>query len=55
VTVEVVPDSYDAVVRELNSGEREELFPVLVARYTFFGDYQARIERVIPMFELVPV
>ncbi|AYM40270.1 MULTISPECIES: nitroreductase/quinone reductase family protein [Mycobacteroides] len=55
VTVEVVPDSYDAVVRELNSGEREELFPVLVARYAFFGDYQARIERVIPMFELVPV
>ncbi len=52
--VEIVPDIYNAVVRELDSGERDEMFPALVARYAFFGDYQSRIDRVIPMFELVP-
>ncbi|MFA4084140.1 nitroreductase family deazaflavin-dependent oxidoreductase [Mycobacteroides salmoniphilum] len=54
VAVEIVPDIYNAVVRELDSGERDEMFPALVARYAFFGDYQSRIDRVIPMFELVP-
>lgn len=54
VTVEIVPDVYNAVVRELDSSERDEMFPALVARYAFFGDYQSRIDRVIPMFELVP-
>ncbi|TEA06950.1 nitroreductase family deazaflavin-dependent oxidoreductase [Mycobacteroides salmoniphilum] len=54
VTVEIVPDIYNAVVHELDSGERDEMFPALVARYAFFGDYQSRIDRVIPMFELVP-
>ncbi|MBA0047456.1 nitroreductase/quinone reductase family protein [Mycobacteroides sp. LB1] len=54
VKVEVVPDTYDAVVCELNSAQRAEMFPALVAKYAFFGDYQSRIDRVIPMFELVP-
>ncbi|WJR34012.1 nitroreductase family deazaflavin-dependent oxidoreductase [Mycobacteroides immunogenum] len=54
VTVEVVPDVYNAVARELDSEERDEMFPALVAKYGFFGDYQSRISRVIPMFELVP-
>lgn len=54
VTVEIVPDVYNAVVRELDSTERDEMFRALVARYPFFGDYQSRIDRVIPMFELVP-
>lgn len=54
VKVEVVPDVYDAVVRELDSDERAEMFPALVAKYAFFGDYQSRIDRVIPLFELVP-
>ncbi|WP_078311368.1 MULTISPECIES: nitroreductase/quinone reductase family protein [unclassified Mycobacterium] len=54
VTVEIVPDTYNAVVRELDSSERNDMFPALVAAYAFFGDYQARIDRVIPMFELVP-
>lgn len=54
VTVEIVPDIYKAVVRELDSSQRGEMFPALVARYAFFGDYQSRIDRVIPMFELVP-
>ncbi|WP_078324217.1 nitroreductase family deazaflavin-dependent oxidoreductase [Mycobacteroides salmoniphilum] len=54
VAVEIVPDIYNAVVRELGSSERDEMFAALVARYAFFGDYQSRIDRVIPMFELVP-
>ncbi|WP_286143802.1 nitroreductase/quinone reductase family protein [Mycobacterium sp. D16R24] len=54
VAVEIVPDIYNAVVRELDSSERDEMFPALVPRYAFFGDYQSRIDRVIPMFELVP-
>lgn len=53
-TVEVVPNIYNAVVRELDSTERDEMFPALVAKYAFFGDYQSRIDRVIPIFELVP-
>ncbi|MUM18029.1 nitroreductase family deazaflavin-dependent oxidoreductase [Mycobacterium sp. CBMA271] len=55
VTVEVVPNIYEAVVRELDSDERAQMFPALVAKYAFFGDYQSRIDRVIPMFEIVPV
>ncbi|TDZ80220.1 hypothetical protein DE4587_00066 [Mycobacteroides salmoniphilum] len=54
MTVEIVPDIYNAVVRELDSTERDEMFPALVATYAFFGDYQSRINRVIPMFELIP-
>lgn len=54
VRVEVVPNTYDAVVRELDSNERTEIFPALVAKYAFFGDYQSRIDRMIPMFELMP-
>ncbi|TDZ98248.1 nitroreductase family deazaflavin-dependent oxidoreductase [Mycobacteroides salmoniphilum] len=54
VTVEIVPDVYNAIVRELDSAERDEMFPALAATYPFFGGYQSRIDRVIPMFELVP-
>lgn len=54
VIVEIVPNIYNAVVRELNSEERDEMFPALVAKHAFFGDYQTRVDRVIPMFELVP-
>ncbi|AMU68760.1 nitroreductase family deazaflavin-dependent oxidoreductase [Mycobacteroides abscessus] len=54
VTVEVVPNVYAAVARELNSEERHRMFQALAAKYAFFGDYQSRITRVIPMFELVP-
>ncbi|ALR10226.1 nitroreductase [Mycobacteroides saopaulense] len=53
VTVEMVPDVYDAIVRELDSAERDVIFPALVTKYGFFGDYQSRIGRVIPMFELM--
>ncbi|EIV66475.1 hypothetical protein MMCCUG48898_2071 [Mycobacteroides abscessus subsp. massiliense CCUG 48898 = JCM 15300] len=54
VTVEVVPNVYAAVARELDSEERHRMFQALAAKYAFFGDYQSRITRVIPMFELVP-
>ncbi len=53
VTAEVDGQAYDGIVRELLEAERDEIFTALVARHSFFGEYQSRLSRTIPVFELI--
>lgn len=46
-------DAYDVIARELPTGERDETYPKVVALAPGFGDYQAKTERIIPLFELL--
>ncbi|MHC9296303.1 nitroreductase family deazaflavin-dependent oxidoreductase [Mycobacterium sp. LTG2003] len=55
VHVEIGTDSYDATARELPRDERDALFDKVVAAAPGFGEYQAKTERVIPLFELTRV
>jgi deazaflavin-dependent oxidoreductase (nitroreductase family) len=52
VRVEIGTDVYDAVAHELPRGERDALYPRVVEIAPQFGDYQAKTDRVIPLFEL---
>jgi deazaflavin-dependent oxidoreductase (nitroreductase family) len=53
--IEVGPDAYDVVARELPSAERDDVYPKVVALAPGFGDYQAKTSRIIPLFELQKV
>lgn len=53
VHVEIGTEAYDAEARELPRDERDALYPRVVEKAPQFGDYQAKTERVIPLFELV--
>jgi deazaflavin-dependent oxidoreductase (nitroreductase family) len=55
VRVEIGTESYDAEARELPRDERDALYPRVVEKAPQFGEYQAKTERVIPLFELVRV
>lgn len=50
--IEVGADSYDVTARELSRDERDEVYPDVVAQAPNFAGYQARTDRVIPIFEL---
>jgi deazaflavin-dependent oxidoreductase (nitroreductase family) len=50
--VEVGSDAYDAVARELPRDEHNETWPKVVAVAPGFGEYQAKTDRLIPLFEL---
>jgi deazaflavin-dependent oxidoreductase (nitroreductase family) len=50
--VEVGTDAFNVTARELASAEREELFPKVTAAAPGFAEYQAKTNRVIPLFEL---
>jgi deazaflavin-dependent oxidoreductase (nitroreductase family) len=50
--VEVGPESYDVIARELPRDERDALFDRLVGQLTALGDSQAKTSRVIPLFDL---
>jgi deazaflavin-dependent oxidoreductase (nitroreductase family) len=50
--VEIGTDSFDVVARELAGSEREEIIPKINATVSAFADYQAKVTRVIPIFEL---
>ncbi|KWX66566.1 nitroreductase family deazaflavin-dependent oxidoreductase [Mycobacterium sp. NAZ190054] len=50
--IEIGTDAYDVVVRELPDDEREAMYPKIVELAPVFADYQARTDRVIPLFEL---
>jgi deazaflavin-dependent oxidoreductase (nitroreductase family) len=54
VHVEVGDQSYDATATPLAGTERTEVFARIVADYPFFGEYQAKLEREIPVVALVP-
>ncbi|KRE31678.1 deazaflavin-dependent nitroreductase [Mycobacterium sp. Soil538] len=55
IRVEIGAESYDAQARELPGDERDALYPRVVEKAPQFGEYQAKTERVIPLFELVRV
>jgi deazaflavin-dependent oxidoreductase (nitroreductase family) len=50
--IEVGTEAYDVIARELPREERDEMYPKVVALAPGFGDYQAKTDRVIPLFEL---
>lgn len=50
--IEVGTDAYDVTARELPLGERDEVYPKIVATAPGFGEYQERTNRAIPLFEL---
>ena len=50
--IEIGTDAFDVEVRELPPAERDAAFPRVVATAPGFGEYQAKTNRVIPVFEL---
>jgi len=50
--VEVGPEAYDVIARELPPEERDETYSKVVALAPGFGDYQSKTSRIIPLFEL---
>ncbi|WP_029116938.1 nitroreductase family deazaflavin-dependent oxidoreductase [Mycobacterium sp. URHB0044] len=50
--IELGTEDYDVIARELQAGEREEVFPKVAAAAPAFGEYQVKTSRVIPLFEL---
>ena len=53
-TVEIGADAPAAVTaRELPRDERDRIYQIVTQRAPGFADYEARTDRVIPVFELV--
>ena len=52
--VELADSSFDATARELPPGERADIIPKVTA-ISAFAEFQAKTNRVIPIFELRPV
>ena len=53
VRVELADESYDVLAKELPRGERDLLYPRIVATAPRFAEYEAATSRIIPLFELV--
>jgi deazaflavin-dependent oxidoreductase (nitroreductase family) len=52
IVVEVAGERYHVTARELTVAERNALWPYLLEQNPSFAGYQAKTERLIPMFEL---
>jgi deazaflavin-dependent oxidoreductase (nitroreductase family) len=50
--IEMGMDAYDVTAHELPRPERDALYPKIVHIEPGFGDFEARTQRVIPVFEL---
>ena len=50
--IEIGTDAYDVTAHELPAQERDAVFARIVAQASGFGEYQAKTDRVIPLFEL---
>jgi deazaflavin-dependent oxidoreductase (nitroreductase family) len=50
--VEVGTDAYDVTAHELDRAERDAIFDQITAAAPGFAEYQAKTERIIPLFEL---
>ena len=50
--IEIGTDAYDVTARELPRDERDKVFRKVTAVAPFFGEYQSKTTRVIPLFEL---
>ena len=53
VVLEVGSERFDATAIETEGDERTRVFNAMAAAMPRFGDYQASVEREIPMFKLV--
>jgi F420H(2)-dependent quinone reductase len=54
VRVEIGAEDYPARAVVAVESDRDDLFAAIVAQYPFFADHQSKIERTIPVVELVP-
>ncbi len=52
VKVEVGQEAYDATATPLDGDERERVWSALKADFPFFGEYEAKLERTIPVVAL---
>ena len=52
VTVELGSEKYSAQAVELEGDERDRLYAEVAGKVPTFAEYQARTDRVIPLFEL---
>jgi deazaflavin-dependent oxidoreductase (nitroreductase family) len=52
VDVEVDTERFGVEVSELDRAERDRLWPDLVAERPGFGDYQGKVDRIIPVLRL---
>jgi deazaflavin-dependent oxidoreductase (nitroreductase family) len=50
--VEIGTESFDVVARELGAAEREDIIPKINETTSAFAEYQAKVRRIIPIFEL---
>lgn len=50
--VEVGTDAFDVTAHELDRAERDAIFSQITAAAPGFADYQAKTDRIIPLFEL---
>ena len=53
VTVEIGSETYEATTMLLEGAERQRKWSEIVAAYPFFGEYQAKITREIPVVAVV--
>jgi deazaflavin-dependent oxidoreductase (nitroreductase family) len=53
--VELGTESFDVVAREVLGAARDEIVPKVIAVAPHFADFQGKVSRVIPIFELQPV
>ena len=53
--VELAAESFNVTARELPPAERDDIIPKITAEISAFAEYQAKTNRVIPIFELQPV
>lgn len=53
--IELGTESFDVTARELPPAERADIVPKLTAAVSAFAEFQAKVSRVIPIFELTRV
>jgi deazaflavin-dependent oxidoreductase (nitroreductase family) len=53
--VELAAESYNVTARELTPAERDDIVPKITAEISAFAEFQAKTNRVIPIFELQPI
>ena len=52
VTIELGNDRFDAVATPAEGSDRDRLMEKMVADWPFFGEYQRRVERKIPVVRI---
>jgi len=52
VTIEVGAEKFEASAHEVEGDERGRIFDAMVTAMPRFGDYQAGVEREIPLFKI---